>query len=40
MNLVALGLGGVVIYIVAMLAGVHKVNEGYVGIYKTFGVLK
>lgn len=40
MNLVLLGFGGVFIYFFAMLSGVHKVNEGYVGIYKTFGVLK
>ncbi len=39
MNIIALGFIGVLIYFLALLAGVHKVNEGYVGIYKTLGVL-
>jgi hypothetical protein len=27
-------------YVVLMLSGFHKVREGYVGIYKNFGVLQ
>jgi regulator of protease activity HflC (stomatin/prohibitin superfamily) len=31
---------GVAAYIVFMLLGFHQVSEGYVGIYKRFGVLQ
>lgn len=40
MSLVQLILGAVVIYVGLMLSGFHKVKEGYVGVYKTFGVLQ
>ena len=30
----------IVAYFVAMLSGFHEVREGYVGIYKRFGVLQ
>jgi hypothetical protein len=30
----------VVLYVFALLSGFHQVKEGYVGIYKTLGVLK
>lgn len=31
---------GVLVYVCLMLSGFHKVREGYVGIYKDFGVLQ
>lgn len=31
---------GIVIYSILMLSGVHTIHEGYVGIYKNYGVLQ
>lgn len=33
-------IAAVLIYVGLMLSGFHKVREGYVGIYKNFGVLQ
>ena len=40
MSIIGLVLGAIVVYGVLMLSGFHKIPEGYVGIYKNFGVLK
>lgn len=40
MSVVKLIIAAVVIYVGLMLSGFHKVKEGYVGIYKNFGVLQ
>lgn len=40
MAVVQIILGAVGLYIALMLSGFHKVREGYVGIYKNFGVLQ
>lgn len=39
-DLLKLILAGLVVYVGLMLSGFHKVREGYVGIYKNFGVLQ
>lgn len=40
MNIVLIIIGGIVLYGLLMLSGFHQVSEGYVGIYKQFGVLQ
>ena len=40
MGIIGMILGGVAVYFLLMLSGFHKVREGYVGIYKNFGVLQ
>ena len=40
MGVIGLIFAAVAIYGALMLSGFHKVREGYVGIYKNFGVLQ
>ena len=40
MSLAGLVLAGIATYVVLMISGFHQVAEGYVGIYKRFGVLQ
>jgi len=40
MSLPAIILTGLIAYIIFMIIGFHEVSEGYVGIYKKFGVLQ
>ena len=40
MNIVVVIILGFLIYGLLMLSGFHQVREGYVGIYKSFGVLQ
>ena len=40
MSVVQVVILGLAAYFIAMLAGFHEVKEGYVGIYKRFGVLQ
>ena len=40
MNIVLLIISAILIYGLLMLSGFHQVREGYVGIYKYFGVLQ
>lgn len=40
MGMIQLAVLAIVAYFLAMLSGFHEVKEGYVGIYKNFGVLQ
>ena len=40
MNIVMIIIAAIALYGILMLSGFHTVREGYVGIYKSFGVLQ
>lgn len=40
MSVIGFILAAVGLYAVLMLSGFHKVREGYVGLYKNFGILQ
>ena len=40
MSIAQVVLFGIVAYVVLMISGFHQVSEGYVGIYKKFGILQ
>lgn len=40
MGIISVILGIVAVYGLLMISGFHKVREGYVGMYKRFGVLQ
>ena len=40
MNIVVIIIGALALYGMLMLSGFHQVREGYVGLYKYFGVLQ
>jgi regulator of protease activity HflC (stomatin/prohibitin superfamily) len=39
-EVVGVTIGGLVLYGLLMASGIHVIHEGYVGIYKNYGVLQ